>query len=339
MRVAWLFAIAACGTDRAPVSSLVDATRDSSPDTPTPPAGCDYAEQSDLLNDPTLGNGLAEQTQLILADPLVICGRVDNQHLIEDRVDVDAFQITLAARTELRVDFAGAASALAGLEVTVVDDVNVVVERGRFLGTHVTFHTTLASGNYRLVVTATNPRDLATGFDYQLRVVANPAACARVTATAAYAEATDGPQSTGNDLIEIRYATGARTLTTANNDDPEPSGITTTATDLRITGHAADIDGADDFRDRDTYLFETGAHDELALRIDWIGDADLDVFVFPEATVAEIGRGTTVGKTAPERAVFPVLASTRYWLWVGSYESSGAAVDYDVTLCPTTFVP
>lgn len=329
--------IAACGTDRAPVNSLVDSTSDTPPDTPTPPTGCDYAELDDLLNDPTLGNGSAELTQLTLANTLVICGRVDTQHLIEDRVDVDAFQITLADRTELRFDFAGNASALARLEVTVVDDSNVTVERGRFLGTHVAFHTALAAGNYRLVVTATNASDLAVGFDYKLRAVANPAVCARVTATAAYAEATDGPQSTGNDMIEIRYATGARTLTTANNDDPEPSSLTTAATDLRISGQAADVDGADDFRDRDTYLFETGAHDELAIRIDWTGDADLDVFVFPESTVVEIGRGTTVGKTAPERAVFPVLANTRYWLWVGSYDSSGATVDYDVTLCPTTF--
>lgn len=331
--------IAACGTDRAPVTSPVDSTSDTSPDTPTPPAGCDYAELDDLLNDPTLGNGVAEQTQLTLADTLLICGRVDNQHLIEDRVDVDAFQITLADRTELRIDFAGAASVLAKLEVTVIDDSNAVVERGSFVGTHVAFHTALASGNYRLVVTATNASDLAAGFDYKLRAVANPAACVRVTAAAAYAEAADGPQSTGNDMIEIRYATGARTLTTANNDDPEPSGLALAATDLRITGQSADVDAPDDFRDRDTYLFETGAHDELAIRIDWTGDADLDVFVFPESTVAEIGRGTTVGKTAPERAVFPVLANTRYWLWVGSYDSSGAAVDYDVTLCPTTFVP
>jgi hypothetical protein len=335
VRAAWLFAIAACGNDRAPVSGVDSASADGT-QPPDAPAGCSYAEQDDLLNDLTLGNGTAEVTQLTLADTLVICGRVDNQHLIEDRVDVDAFQITLADRTELRVDFAGAASALANLEVTVLDATNVVVERGRFLGTHVAFQTTLAAGDYRLVVTATNTSDLAAGFDYKLRAIASPAACARVTATAAYVEAADGPQSTGNDMIEIRYANGERTLTTANSDDPEPSGIIATA-DLRLTGQSADVAGPDDFRDRDTYLFETGAHDELAVRVDWTGDADLDVFVFPEGAVAEIGRGTTVGKTAPEHAVFPVLANTRYWLWVGAYDSSTVQVDYDVTLCPTTF--
>lgn len=337
MRAAWLFAIAACGTDRAPVGPLADSPPGDGPQLPDAPPGCSYAEQSDLLNDLTLGNGVAEQTQLTLADTLVICGRVDNQHLFEDRVDVDAYQITIADRTELRIDFAGSAGSLAGLEVTVLDATNVVVERGRFLGTHVAVHTTLVAGDYRLVVTATNPTDLAAGFDYTLRAVANPAACARVTAAAAYTEAADGPQSTGNDVVEIRYATGARTLTTANNDDPEPSGLTTVATDLRITGQSADVAGADDFRDRDTYLVETGAHDELALRVDWTGDADLDVFVFPEGAVAEIGRGTTVGKSAPERAVFPVLANTRYWVWVGAYASSTEQVDYDLTLCPTTF--
>jgi len=337
VRAAWLFALAACGTDRAPVGPLADSSLADTTQLPDAPPGCSYAEQSDLLNDLTLGNGAAEETQLTLADTLVICGRIDTQHFLEDRVDVDAFRITLADRTELRVDFAGEAGGLAGLEVTVVDDTNVIVDRGRFLGTHVAFQTTLAAGAYRLVVTATNPTDLAAGFDYKLRAVATPAACARVTAAAAYTEATDGPQSTANDLIEIRYATGARTLTTAADDDPEPSGLTTLATDLRITGQSADVTGADDFRDRDTYLFETGAHDELALRVDWTGDADLDVFVFPEGAVAEIGRGTTVGKLGPERAVFPVLANTRYWLWVGAYASSTAQVAYDVTLCPTTF--
>lgn len=335
MRAAWLFAIAACGNDVAPVTVLVDSTADAPPDTPTPPAGCDYAELNDPLNDITLGNGAAEQTNLTLATGLVICGRVDNQHLIEDRVDVDAFDIAIADRTDLRIDLLGAAGALDKLEVALRDAANSVVERGVFLGTHVAFTTTLNAGTYRLVVTATNPTDVP-GFDYKLRVRANPDLCARVTATAAFVEGNDAPQDTGNDMIEIVYATGARTLT-AGNDAPEASGITTTI-DQRISGVSADVDGADDFRDRDTYLFETDTNDELAIRVDWTGDADLDVFVFPENGVAEIGRGTTVSKTAPERAVFPVLPATRYWLWVGSYDSSaGLPVEYDVTLCPATF--
>lgn len=333
MRAAWLFAIAACGNDVAPVTVLVDATADAPPDTLTPPAGCDYAEQNDPLNDITLGNGSTEQTNLTLATGLVICGRVDNQHLIEDRVDVDAFEIVIADRTDLRIDFAGEAGAVDQLEVAVIDSVNSVVERGVFLGTHVAFTTTLAAGTYRLVVTATNPTDVP-GFDYKLRVLANPATCARVTAAATHTETV--AETTGNDVIEIVYATGARTLT-AGNDSPEASGVTTTV-DQRISGVSADVDGADDFRDRDTYLFETGTNDELAIRVDWTGDADLDVFVFPEASVVETGRGTSVSKTAPERAVFPVLPNTRYWLWVGSYDSSaGLPVDYDVTLCPVTF--
>lgn len=345
MRVAcWIVLVVACGNDRAPVDPLVDTPLDDAtilPDTPTPPAGCDWAELDDPLNDLTLGNGVAEQTHLTLTDRLVVCGRVDSGHLIDDRVDVDAFQIALAERAELRVELVGPAAALDALEISVIDAVGAVAERGRFLGTHAAFHTTLAPGDYRLVVTATNATELAAGFDYQLRAIKDPAGCARVTGTAAYAEAGDGPQGTGNDMIEISYTAGTRTLTTANNDDPEPSGvITTPGTDVRISGVFADVTGPDDFTDRDTYLIETGAHDELAVRVDWTGDADPDVFVFPEGSTAELGHGTAVGKLAPERAVLPVLANTRYWVWVGAYKSTtGLPIAYDLTLCATTVAP
>ncbi len=341
MRVALLIALVACGNDRAPVGEA-DAPSDATvlPDTTPPPAGCDWGEQVDPLNDITLGNGEAEVTNLTLDDMLVICGRVDNGHLIGDAVDVDGYRFAVAERTTLRIDLAGEASSLAALEVAVLDDNDGVIDRGAFLNTHVVFETTLPPGSYRVVVTATNATDIAAGFDYKLRLIASPAPCAQVTAAADYTESADGPQSDRNDMIEIRYATDERTLTAATNDDPEPSTVVTAAgTQARITGTSADVDGGDEFRDRDTYLIETGAHDELELRVDWTGAADLDVFLFPEDSVVELGSGTAVSKTAPERVVLPVLANTRYWLWVGAYDSSTGSIDYDVSICPTQFTP
>lgn len=342
MRVAPFLILAACGSDRAPVEPI-DAPSDAVifPDTPTPPPGCDWAELDDPINDITLGNGAAEQTQLTLGAALVVCGEIDNGHLIGEAVDVDAFVVTLAARTTVRVDYAGAITGLAALDIAVVDAGDAVVEHGTFLGTHAAFQTTLAAGAYRLVVTANNPTDLAAALPYKLRITANPAGCTQVAAAASYTENNDGPQSDRNDVIDIRYATNERTFTAANNDDPEPTTLVTVAgTGVRITGLSDAVDAADDFKDRDTYLIETGAHDDLAVRIDWTGDADFDFFVFPENTLTEIARGTGVGKTGPEQASFPVLANTRYWLWIGSYDSSaGLPVTYDVSLCPTTFVP
>lgn len=335
MRVALWIALAACGNDLTPID-LPDVALDAEvvTDTPIPPTGCDWAELDDPLNDITLGNGVAEATNLTLGEALAICGAIDNGHFLNDTVDVDGYTITIAARTEVRVDLAGDASMLAGLEVRVIDDANAELERASYLGNHAVLVTTLPAGNYRIVVVATNPSDLAARLDYQVKVIANPVGCARVTAAAVVTEAADGAQHVGNDMIEIRYAAGARTLTT-NNDTPEPAGSITAA--VRITGTSANVDGGDDFHDRDTYLIET-PDNELALRVDWTGDADFDVFVFPEGTVVEIGRGTSVGKTAPERAVFPVLPNTRYWVWIGSYESSaGLPVDYDLSLCPSQF--
>lgn len=336
----WLAALVACGNDVAPTAPI-DAGPDAPvlPDTPPPPAGCDWAELDDALNDLTLANGVAEATNLTFAEALTICGRVDTGHFADPVVDVDAYAFAVATRGELRIDLAAEAAALAGLEVRVIDGTGSIVDRGSYLGSHVVFHTTLNPGTYRLVVVAEGTADPASGIDYKLRA-SPPAGCDQVTAAPAFAEASDGPQHDRNDVIEIRYALGERVLTAAANDDPEASSVITEAgTHVRITGSSADVDVADDFRDRDTFLFETGAHDELALRVDWAGDADLDVFVFPEDSIAELASGTAVSKIAPERAVLPVLPNTRYWLWVGAYDASTGAIDYEISLCPSAFDP
>jgi hypothetical protein len=333
-------ALVACGNDRAP-TSLVDAPPDTSilPDTPTPPAGCDWAELDDALNDLTLANGAAEPTNLTFDQSLIVCGRVDPGHFADPVVDIDSFAFTIATRAELRVDFAGAAATLAGLEVRVIDGSGAIVDRGRFLGSHIAFHTALGPGGYRLVVIASNPVEPAAAIDYKLRV-SLPVPCERVTRAADFMETDDGAQSDRNDVVEIRYAPDERALTAAANDAPESSGVITAAgTDVLLAGTSADVDSADDFRDRDSFLIETGAHDELALRVDWTGDADLDVFVFPENAIAELASGTAVGKTGPERVVTPVLPNTRYWLWVGAYDSSSGANDYEISLCPSSFTP
>lgn len=296
-------------------------------------------ELDDALNDLALANGVAEPTSLTLSTATTICGQVDVGHFDGVSVDSDAFEVAVTASMQLRIELAGEAAALAGLEVRVLDATGAVVDAGAFVGSHVAFDSGLLPGTYRLVVIATNPADLATAIPYQLRTRA-ATACAAVTRTAAFVESGDGPQSNRNDMVEVRYAPDERTLTAATNDDPEASGVVTEAgSDVRITGTSDDVDGADDFKDRDTYLIETGAHDELAVRIDWTGDADFDFFVFAEGTTTKLASGTRVAKTAPELATFPVLPATRYWLWVGGFDSTvELPLDYDVTLCPTQFV-
>jgi hypothetical protein len=345
VRLAVVLALAACGSDRAPVTDAPQPI-DLPADVALPP-GCDAIELGDLLNDFNLSNGAPEVTGLALgATPATICGRIDADHYDATGmvVDVDAYEVTVPSRAQVLVTLAGTgADALANVAVQILDTQNSPIESATLLGTHAAVATVLAAGTYRVVVVATNAAAIAAPIDYKLQIVPDdPAArCAAVTTAAAYTEANDGPQSNRNDVVEITYDPLAFALTAVATDDPEPTGITTAAdTPVRITGTSANVDAPDDFKDRDAYLVTTGTHDQLAVRVDWTGDADFDVFVFPETTATPIGRATTVGKTAPEQATFAVLPGTRYWIWVGSYDSSaGLPVSYDLTLCPTTFAP
>jgi hypothetical protein len=221
----------------------------------------------------------------------------------------------------------------------VLDRTNAVVAAGTLLGAQAVFATTLAAGRYRLAVRATNASDLAAPLDYRLRLAADApdTRCAPPTTAAAYTEANDGAQNNRNDVVEVRYTPAERALTAAANDAPEDTAITTATASVRIAGTSADVDAPDEFKDRDSYLVTTGAHDRLTIRVDWTGDADFDFLVFPEGTVAEIASGTAVAKLAPELATFPVLANTRYWLWIASYDTTtGLPITYSATLCPET---
>jgi hypothetical protein len=335
-------ALAACGDNQIPpIEPVVDAP----PDSPNFPAGCDWAEQSDVTNDFTISNFTSEATHLVLAKSATICARIDNNHYdtLGGTVDVDGFELTLDAPAQVLVTFVGPAEALTSVEVEVLESDKTLLDRGAFLGSHAAFRTALIPGTYQLGVIAKNPADIDAAFDYKLRVVVDPpdTRCPALTATAAYVETNDGPQNNRNDVLEVRYAPDERVLTAANNDDPEDTGLTTAAeTNLRITGTSADVDPADDFRDRDTYLVTTGAHDQLTVRVDWTGDADFDFLLLPEGATTEIASSATISKTAPELATFPVLPNTRYWLWVGSFDSSvGLPIDYSITLCPTQTAP
>lgn len=320
---------------------------DAAPDAVLLPPGCDYLELSDPTNDLTITNGMPEQTGLTFTQSTTICGKLDRGHFDGASLDLDSdsYTLAIAERSQLLVSFAGAGSeALASIEVQVLDATLAVVDRGAFLGSHVGFSTTLDPGTYTVAVFAKSSGDIAASIDYKLRLVADvpETRCARVTGAAAYTEAADGAASTGNDMVEVRYLDVPHRALTAAADAPEPSGIVTTAgTNVRITGTSAAVSAPDEFHDRDTYLVTTGAHDQLAVRVDWAGTtADLDFLVFPENNSEEIAGGTAVAKQAPEQATFPVLPNTRYWLWIGAYDTSGnAAVPYDVTLCPTQFTP
>lgn len=342
-RVLVVALVAACGDNNHVAPDAAPP-----PDAPSPPAGCDYAELDDATNDLTVSNGVPEPTGIAFARAATICGRIDRGHFDATTtiVDADSFELSIHATTQLLVSFAGAGTeTLAGIDVSVLDATRAVVDHGLYLGGHAVFGSKLDPGSYTLAVVATNTADVSAAIDYKLRVVTDvpDTRCAKRTSAAAYTETKDGAGNRGNDVIEVRYLDEPhRALTAVATDAPEPTGITTVAdTTVRITGTSANVDAPDEFKDRDTYLVTTGAHDQLAVRVDWAGtDADLDFLVFPENATTEIASGTAVAKQAPEQATFPVLPNTRYWLWVGSYDTSTALpVAYDITLCPTQSAP
>jgi hypothetical protein len=331
-------ALVACGDNRAPP---VDPIVDAGPDATNFPAGCDWVEQSDVTNDFTISNFTSEVTNLVLSQSATICAQVNNNHRdpVGGTIDVDGFELTLTVPAQVFVTFVGPAGTLDSVDVSIMEADDLIIDHGGFLGTHAAFQTALIPGTYQLGVVAKAAADIAAPFDYKLRVVVDTpdTRCPASTATAAYAEQSDGPQSDRNDVLDVSYAPDVRALTTVNNDDPEDTGVVTATDNVLITGTSADVDAADDFKDRDTYLVTTGAHDQLTVRIDWMGDADFDFLLLPEDSTVELASGSTVGKTAPELATFPVLPNTRYWLWVGSFDSSAdLPVDYRITLCPTT---
>jgi hypothetical protein len=333
--LALALAAAACGSDAVP-------DRPPLPVDAALPPGCDYAETYDGTNDIDVTSGAAETTAILIGAPRAICGAVDHQHFdaTAQAIDRDAYELRVApgARLAILIDLTADAALLGALDVELRDAFGAVVDTTRALGTHAILQSTLGPGAYRLVVVARGAADLAAPIPYRIAVTADDfaARCPAATAAPAYTEPVD--ETLANDVVEIRYAPlPARTLTAAVDDAPEPTGIALApGAPVRISGTSAALDGADDFQDRDTYLITTGAHDVLAVRVDWLGaDADLDLHVFPEDATEPVGRGTTVARAAPETATFPVLRDTRYWLWVGSFDSTtGAPVAYDVTLCP-----
>ena len=327
MRVAVVCCVlVACGDNAvAPDALPIDAV-DAAPDTPTPPAGCDWAELFDATN-----HTAPETTGLAFATQLVMCGHVDAGHTNTTTmlVDADAFGFSLASERSIRVELAGDFGAL-GVELSIVNRFGDPVTTSTFAGTHAVTAAKLPAGSYGVAVRAIGTEP-ASAVAYEATITVDAASC-MVTAAAAYTES-----ASDDDVVEVRFTgdPALRRVLTSAADAPEPTGLVLGAP-VRITGTSANVDAADDFHDRDTYEITTGATvDTLAVRVDWSAPAvDLDVLVFPASTLPEIAGATRVSTSGPETATFAVLPSTSYWIWIGGYDTStGLPITYDVSLC------
>jgi len=306
---------------------------------------CDYTEATDATN-----GTMAEMTNLTLgALPSDVCGTVNNGHYdaASQVVDQDTYRITLAAPTDVLVQFVGAA----GIET--VGDFSVLIFdtatqptllAGSTLdsthGSHGVFLTSLPAGTFDFVVDAKDTIDLAAPIDYKVRITADMPAvrCPTSIMPADYTEATDTATNTGNDVFEAKFANDPPfTLTASTTDVPEPTGLTVdTDANRHITGISGAEDDADDYQDHDTYEITTGPMvDELSIRLDWPGaTADLDYALFEATTTSETGSALLTSTTGPEFDTFAVKPASKYWVWVAAHDgSTGQPIMYDLELC------
>jgi hypothetical protein len=160
--------------------------------------------------------------------------------------------------------------------------------------------------------------------------------CAELT-TGGFAEANDGAQDTGNDVIA--YPMSAQPAIATGTAEPT-NIVIAPAFSNRVTGESADVTATDKYEDTDTYLFATGAGtNELTVRLDWAsGATDLDWILYEKNTTTGVGFGVATSTAGPEMKMFAVKPNAEYWLAV-----SGAIgtpnVTYTATLCGEQFTP
>ncbi len=312
---------------------------------------CDYTEATDATNDT-----MAEMTSITLgALPIDVCGTVNNGHFngATNLVDQDTYRITLAAPTDLLVQFVGASGieTVGQFSVLIFDTAALptLLAGGNLdssLGDHGVYLTSLPAGTFDFVVDAKNTADLAAPIDYKVRITADMPATRCPTAVmtppmpADYTESMDTATNDGNDVFDATFATDPPfALTTATTDNPEPTGLTVdTGANKHITGISGAENSPDDYQDHDTYEITTGMMiNELSIRLDWPGaTADLDYAVFEAASTTETASSLLASNTGPEFDTFAVKPATKYWVWVAAHDgSTGQPITYDLNMCAT----
>jgi hypothetical protein len=342
MRSVLLLALVACGPS---TNAPTDGPGPDAPPADAPASVCDYFEQFDFTNDDIPpANGTPEDTGETFDEKLVVCGRFDATHFDGDiTVDVDTYLFTVAADVDVLVRLHGAGAEtieLVGLDIYQGANFDQLVTSNTFYGDHGVTAVRLAAGIYELAPFALASNAIPDPIDYQITITADQpdTRCAALT-SGGFAEAGDGGNNTGNDMVAI--PSGSPPSLTAGNDTPETSGITLESSTIeRVTGEAANVAQADQYEDKDTFLFTTGSANELAVRLDWpTAGADLDYLLFEANSAEPVIRAIDASTTGPELRTFSVKPSTDYWLLIGATTGTTVPATYSATLCGGLFAP
>lgn len=308
---------------------------------------CDFVETADATNAMI---STAEATSLTLASKLTLCGTVDTGHYESgsELVDSDGFSFTLAADTDILVHIEGA-------NLDMADDTILQIRKngvtqffgfGVVVGDHGTLATRLPAGEYVALMGTFNGSALATAIDYRITIVTDmpDTRCPRLT-TGGFAEAGDGGGN-GNDVIDYDASANPSSSLSAAADTAEATGFTVEpAMQYRVTGSSAAVDPADDYEDRDTFQFTTGATTtQMTIRLNWASTAmDLDYRVYPVIASGDplsIVGGLDESLAEQELETFAVKPSTAYWLWIAAADgATGQPSPYEATLCGEAYAP
>ena len=337
------FLLSACGpSSSAPLDArAVDAPVDA------PPSDCDYTEQHDAMNDDVSDPpGTPEQTGLTAGARTVVCGQFEHTHFDGDiTADIDGYVLSVPSETDVLVRLRGAGAEVieyAGVDVYGGATFSTLVGSATFYGDHGVAALHLPAGSYELAAFALNSTALTSTIAYELELTTDtPATRCPEVASGGYAEAHDGADSTANDVVTIPDG-APPTLTASATDAPEPTGLTLEPGTTRLTGSAADVATTDQYEDKDTFAFTTGAStNELAVRLTWPGTgANLDYLVFEAGDPSPVFRAIATAQQAPELRTFSVKPGTSYWLLVGAKPgSAGFPVTYAASLCSAAIAP
>ena len=219
-----------------------------------------------------------------------------------------------------------------------------ILAAGTFDGSaadHLAFLAELPAGDMDVTVSASADADIAAPLAYKLRFVADtPDRCATITAAANYTESSDGANNTGNDMLVADFTADPQYAATPDTSDaPEATNLTVGGgSKLRVSGSCAKVDSPDPYQDHDTYAIKA-ASDELTIRLDWMGSADLDYAVFEENGTTPVGLGNTGDSGGGEFQTFAVKPGTVYWVWVAELDGGAAPTAYDLSICGGQLAP
>ena len=254
-----LVAVAACGDDSGGTkidSGVIDTRLIDAAD-----PDCDYTEQSDISNDTTSG-GASEATGVAFSTRTVVCGTIDHTHFDNDvTIDGDAYDLTVAAETDVVVRMvAPGAAALELVGIDVRDASDGLLGTFSFYGNHGVVSAHLPAGTFTLLVLSLGSEAIITSVPYRIEVVSDTpdTRCPEIT-VGGFTETETG-NNTANDVYDYSGTALPIGAFTAAADVPEETSIVLApGTDIRFTGDSANVAAADYYEDTDTYKIATGA--------------------------------------------------------------------------------